>query len=50
MVQIKRIQGSREDGRYEDSSFTATFMDMELTERKWLAHDGQQSDEEWGER
>lgn len=30
----------------EDSSFTATFTDMELTECKWLAHDGQQPDEE----
>ena len=29
----------------EDSSFTATFTDMELTECKWLAHDGQQPDE-----
>ena len=30
----------------EDSSFTSTFTDMELTECKWLAHDGQQPDEE----
>ena len=30
----------------ENSSFTATFTDMELTECKWLAHDGQQPDEE----
>jgi len=28
----------------EDSSFKATFTDMELTECKWLAHDGQQPD------
>ncbi len=30
----------------EDSSFKATFTDMELTECKWPAHDGQQPDEE----
>ena len=30
----------------EESSFTATFADMEITECKWLAHDGQQPDEE----
>ena len=30
----------------EESSFTATFTDMEITECKWLAHDGQQPDEE----
>ena len=30
----------------EDSSFTAVFTGMELTERKWLAHDGQAPDEE----
>ncbi|MBQ2798580.1 MAG: DUF1349 domain-containing protein [Ruminiclostridium sp.] len=30
----------------EDSSFRARFMDMELTECKWLAHDGQAPDEE----
>lgn len=30
----------------ENSSFTASFTDMELTECKWLAHDGQQPDEE----
>ena len=29
----------------EDSSFTAVFTNMELTECKWLAHDGQQPDE-----
>ena len=29
----------------EDSSFKATFTHMELTECKWLAHDGQQPDE-----
>ena len=29
----------------EDSSFTAVFTDMELTECKWLAHDGQKPDE-----
>lgn len=28
----------------EESSFTATFTDMEFTECKWLAHDGQQPD------
>ena len=28
----------------EDSSFKATFTDMEITECKWLAHDGQQPD------
>ena len=28
----------------EDSSFRAVFTDMELTECKWLAHDGQQPD------
>ncbi len=30
----------------EESSFKATFGDMELTECKWLAHDGQAPDEE----
>ena len=30
----------------EDSSFKATFTDLELTECKWLAHDGQAPDEE----
>ena len=30
----------------EDSSFTATFTCMEMTECKWLPHDGQQPDEE----
>ena len=30
----------------EDSSFKATFTHMELTECKWLAHDGQKPDEE----
>ena len=29
----------------EDSSFVATFTNMELTECKWPAHDGQQPDE-----
>ena len=29
----------------EASSFEATFTHMELTECKWLAHDGQQPDE-----
>ena len=28
----------------EDSSFKATFMNMEVTECKWLPHDGQQPD------
>ena len=30
----------------EDSSFKATFTDMQITECKWLAHDGQQPDAE----
>ena len=30
----------------EDSSFKATFTDKEITECKWLAHDGQAPDEE----
>lgn len=30
----------------EDSSFKATFTNMDLTECKWLPHDGQQPDEE----
>ncbi len=30
----------------ENSSFKATFTDMEITECKWLAHDGQQPDKE----
>ena len=30
----------------EDSSLKATFTDMEITECKWLAHDGQSPDEE----
>ena len=29
----------------EDSSFTAVFTDMEMTECKWLAHDGQKPDD-----
>lgn len=28
----------------EDSSFKATFTNLELSECKWLAHDGQQPD------
>lgn len=30
----------------EDSSFKATFTNMEVTECKWMAHDGQQPDKE----
>ncbi|MBE6891586.1 MAG: DUF1349 domain-containing protein [Ruminococcaceae bacterium] len=30
----------------ENSSFKATFTDMEITECKWIAHDGQQPDDE----
>lgn len=30
----------------EDSSFKATFTNMDVTECKWLAHDGQKPDEE----
>jgi regulation of enolase protein 1 (concanavalin A-like superfamily) len=30
----------------EDSSFEAVFTNFALTECKWLAHDGQQPDEE----
>ena len=30
----------------EDSSFKATFTNMEMTDCKWLPHDGQQPDEE----
>ncbi len=30
----------------EESSFKATFTQMEITECKWMAHDGQQPDEE----
>lgn len=30
----------------EDSTFKASFTDMEMTECKWLAHDGQAPDEE----
>ncbi|MCD4549992.1 MULTISPECIES: DUF1349 domain-containing protein [unclassified Schaalia] len=30
----------------EDSSFTATFTHMDITECRWLAHDGQQPDKE----
>lgn len=30
----------------EDSSFKATFTDMDITDCKWLAHDGQQPDKE----
>ena len=30
----------------ENSSFTATFTDMAITECKWLAHDGQKPDKE----
>ena len=30
----------------EDSSFKATFTNMEITDCKWLPHDGQQPDEE----
>ncbi len=31
----------------EDSSFRAIFTNMEITECKWLAHNGQQPDEEY---
>ena len=31
----------------EDSSFLATFTDMEITECAWKAHDGQQPDKKW---
>ena len=31
----------------EDSSFKAVFTNMELSECRWLAHDGQQPDEEY---
>ena len=34
----------------EDSSFKATFTDLQLTECQWLAHDGQAPDEEGKER
>ena len=30
----------------EESSFTAVFTDMKITECAWKAHDGQQPDEE----
>ncbi len=30
----------------EDSSFKAAFTNMEITECKWLAHDGQKPDTE----
>ena len=30
----------------EDSSFKATFTNMEITECKWLAHDGQKPDDD----
>lgn len=30
----------------EDSSFKATFTNMEITDCKWAAHDGQAPDEE----
>ena len=30
----------------EDPSFKATFIQMEITECQWLAHDGQQPDTE----
>ena len=30
----------------EDSSFKAIFTNMEITECKWLAHDGQKTDTE----
>lgn len=30
----------------ENSSFRASFSDMEITECRWLAHDGQQPDKE----
>ena len=32
----------------ENSSFKATFTNMEITECKWMAHDGQQPDKEEG--
>jgi len=38
---IDKLEWTREP---EDSSFKATFTNMELTECKWLAHDGQQPD------
>ena len=30
----------------EESSFTATFTNMAMTDCKWLAHDGQKPDDE----
>ena len=46
---VKELKWTREPKEYtikEDSSFKATFTHMEMTECKWLAHDGQQPDEE----
>lgn len=37
---VKKLKWTRE------SSFKATFTNMELGECKWLAHDGQQPDKE----
>ena len=31
----------------EESSFKATFTEMEITDCKWLAHDGQAPDQDW---
>ncbi len=47
---MRRGKGTIRFGVYacspEDSSFTATFTNMAMTECKWLAHDGQKPDEE----
>ena len=47
---LSKAQGEIPFGIYacspEDSSFCAVFTQMELTECKWLAHDGQAPDED----
>lgn len=52
-MRICHLHEAREEIRFgiyacspEDSSFRAVFTQMELTECRWLAHDGQAPDEE----
>ena len=48
-VDLGALRWTREPGAYEvneESSFTAVFSDMKITECMWKAHDGQQPDKE----
>ena len=43
---IKKLGFSDHTPWHYDSSFKATFTNMEITECKWIAHDGQAPDAE----